>query len=54
MNQMISALTLHNSYLVAASGSCKGISGNISFCKIEESIESENILAHMSKRAESK
>ena len=26
MNQMISALTLHNSYLVAASGSCKGVS----------------------------
>ena len=25
MNQMISALTLHNSYLVAASGSCKGL-----------------------------
>ena len=50
MNQMISALTLHNSYLVAASGSCKGVSGNISYCKIDESIASEkNILAHMSK-----
>lgn len=46
MNQMISALTLHNSYLVAASGSCKGISGNISFCKIEESIESEKTYWH--------
>ena len=53
MNQMISALTLHNSYLVAASGSCKGLAEYF-FCKIEESIESENILAHMSKRAESK
>ncbi len=49
MNQMISALTLHNSYLVAASGSCKGVSGNISYCKIDESIASENILAYMSK-----
>lgn len=43
MNQMISALTIHNSYLVA-SGSCKGISGNISFCKIDESIEGEKYI----------
>ncbi len=46
MNQMISALTLHNSYLVAASGSCKGVSGNISYCKIDESIASEKIYWH--------
>ncbi|EEK72202.1 MULTISPECIES: WD40/YVTN/BNR-like repeat-containing protein [Bacillus] len=46
MNQMISALTIHNSYLVAASGSCKGISGNISFCRINESIESDKIGWH--------
>ncbi len=45
-NQMISALTIYNSYLVAASGSCKGISGNISFCKIDESIESEKTYWH--------
>ncbi|KEK22239.1 hypothetical protein [Bacillus gaemokensis] len=38
-NQMISALTLHNSYLVAASGSCRGKSGNISFCEIDEIIK---------------
>ncbi len=43
---MISALTLHNSYLVAASGSCKGIGGNISFCKIDESIENEKLYWH--------
>ncbi|WP_459500170.1 WD40/YVTN/BNR-like repeat-containing protein [Bacillus sp. C1] len=35
-NQMISALTLHNSYLVVASGSCRGKSGNISFCVMDE------------------
>ena len=46
MNQMISALTLHNSYLVVASGSCKGVSGNISYCKIDESIASEKIYWH--------
>lgn len=45
MNQRISALTIHNSYL-GASGSCKGISGNISFCKIDESIENEKIYWH--------
>ena len=44
MNQTISALTLHNSYLVAASGSCKGVSGNISYCKIDESIASEKYI----------
>jgi len=46
MNQMISALTIHNSYLVAASGSCKGIGGNISFRKIDESIENEKLYWH--------
>ena len=39
-------MTLHNSYLVAASGSCKGVSGNISYCKIDESIASEKIYWH--------
>lgn len=45
-NQMISALTLHNSYLVAASGSCRGISGNISFCSIDEIIKKKRISWH--------
>ncbi|MBY0598614.1 hypothetical protein [Bacillus bingmayongensis] len=42
-NQMISALALHNSYLVAASGSCRGTSGNISFCVIDEVIKHKKL-----------
>ena len=44
MNQMISALTLHNSYLVAASGWVE-LAG-IFLCKIEESIEGEKTYWH--------
>ncbi|MDM5189206.1 hypothetical protein QUF99_18450 [Bacillus sp. DX4.1] len=46
-NQMISALTLHNSYLVAASGSCRGKSGSISFCVIDEIIKHKKLNWHM-------
>ncbi|KFN04064.1 hypothetical protein D0U04_13515 [Bacillus clarus] len=45
-NQMISALALHNSYLVAASGSCRGVSGSISFCEIDKSMKDEKLYWH--------
>jgi hypothetical protein len=42
-DQMVAAMTISNSYFVAESGACRGKTGNISFCHIDDMYEQTTI-----------
>nr|WP_239534607.1 hypothetical protein [Priestia taiwanensis] len=42
-DKMVSAITVSNGYIVVGSGACRGKSGNISFCRLGEIYNQQNI-----------